>query len=78
MFSKQRKSKSDYCLLSMLQPYACVSFSADCLYICTEDAFPSQRLVQMERFSKYKHSEAAGKHRFTDNVFIEHLTDKVR
>ena len=61
----------------LISSYGYLYFIVDCLYICTEDAFPSQRLVQMERYVKRKNFDIAARHRFTDNVFIEHLSDKV-
>lgn len=43
------------------------------VYICTEDAFPSKRLVQMaESYKKEYHYI-----KWLDNIFIEHCPDSV-
>ncbi|XP_067942458.1 DNA repair protein XRCC3-like isoform X1 [Watersipora subatra] len=45
------------------------------LYICTEDVFPTQRLLQMEHATRKRHPHMS-RHRFMDHIFIEHLSDK--
>ncbi|XP_067942459.1 DNA repair protein XRCC3-like isoform X2 [Watersipora subatra] len=47
----------------------------DSLYICTEDVFPTQRLLQMEHATRKRHPHMS-RHRFMDHIFIEHLSDK--
>lgn len=43
-------------------------------YICTENAFPSKRLVQMAHF----HRKRFGNVNLLDNIFIEYCHDSVR
>lgn len=44
------------------------------VYICTEDAFPSKRLVQMANY----HKRQFGNDNWLDNIFIEYCHDSVR
>ncbi|KAF6023347.1 XRCC3 [Bugula neritina] len=48
---------------------------SNCLYICTEDVFPSQRLLQLEQSIKH-HNPLLTNHRFSDHVFVEHISNK--
>lgn len=43
-------------------------------YICTENAFPSKRLVQMAHFQRQRF----GNVNWLDNIFIEYCHDSVR
>jgi len=52
--------------------------SAGAMYICTEDAFPNRRLVQMVSLLEGRCPELKLSNiRFTDNVFVEHCADIV-
>ena len=48
----------------------------DSLYICTEDVFPTQRLLQLQESIRRTHP-LLSRHKFTDHVFVEHISDKV-
>jgi len=48
------------------------------MYICTEDAFPNRRLVQMVSLLRQRCSDVQAKNvNFTDNIYIEHCADIV-
>lgn len=68
--------KSQICLqlaLNVQLSLADGGLERSAVYICTEDSFPSKRLVQMVGFYKkeYKHIK------WLDNIFIEHCSDSV-
>ena len=47
-------------------------------YICTEDAFPNRRLMQMVQLLKDRATDPVVKnHNFTDHIYIEHVSDLV-
>lgn len=43
-----------------------------CLYICTEDAFPNKRLIQMTTSHSMSKTESQS---ITDRIFVEHVED---
>jgi len=48
------------------------------MYICTEDAFPNRRLVQMVSLLQQRCPDVQLMNiRFTDNIYIEHCADIV-
>lgn len=68
--------KSQICLqmsLNVQLPMAMGGLQKSAVYICTEDAFPSKRLLQMTRFYSQKYQ----RNDWMDNIFIEHIPDSV-
>lgn len=68
--------KSQICLqlaLNVQLPLAAGGLEKSAVYICTEDTFPSKRLVQIAGFYKkeYLYNE------WLDHIFIEHCLDSV-
>ena len=52
--------------------------SAGAMYICTEDAFPNRRLVQMVSLLQQRCPDIQLMNiSFTDNVYVEHCADIV-
>lgn len=50
--------------------------SAGAMYVCTEDAFPNRRLVQMVSLLQQRCPDVQLMNiRFTDNVYVEHCAD---
>jgi len=48
------------------------------MYICTEDAFPNRRLVQMVSLLQQRCSDIRAMNiNFTDNIYVEHCADVV-
>jgi len=51
---------------------------AGAMYICTEDAFPNRRLVQMVSLLRQRCPDVQLMNiTFTDNIYVEHCTDIV-
>lgn len=69
--------KTQICLqltLSVQLPLADGGLEKSAVYICTEDAFPSKRLLQMANFYQRQH----GNDDWLDNIFIEYCYDSVK
>lgn len=69
--------KSQICMqlaLNVQLPLSHGGLEKSAVYICTEDAFPSKRLIQMAGF----HSKKYQTNGWLDNIFIEHCPDSVR
>lgn len=47
------------------------------VFICTENAFPSKRLIQMASTFAQRYDSIAEPIDFLDNIFIEHVADSV-
>jgi len=53
-------------------------YCAGAMYICTEDAFPNRRLVQMVSLLRQRCSDIQLMNiNFTDNIYVEHCADIV-
>lgn len=68
--------KSQICLqlaLNVQLSIACGGLEKSAVYICTEDAFPSKRLLQMAEF----YEKEFRSNKWLDNIFIEHVPDSV-
>lgn len=68
--------KSQICLqltLNVQLPIANGGLGKSTVYICTEDAFPSKRLVQMA----YLYTQTFHIDTWLDNIFVEHCPDTV-
>lgn len=68
--------KSQICLqlaLNVQLPLALGGLAKSAVYICTEDAFPSKRLVQIASFyrNEFRNDD------WLDNIFVEHVQDSV-
>lgn len=69
--------KSQLCFqlaLNVQLPFAAGGLNKSAVYICTEDAFPSKRLVQIAEFYRKQFR----KDTWLDNIFIEHCADTVK
>lgn len=69
--------KSQICLqlaLNVQLSLANGGLGKSAVYICTEDAFPSKRLVQIAEH----HSRTFRNDKWLDNIFIEHCPDTVK
>lgn len=74
--------KTQFCLqlaITVQYPEEHGGLSSGCVYICTEDRFPSKRLQQLlpefprgTKFDKQALANAA------DNIFVDHIPDVVR
>lgn len=68
--------KSQICLqlaLNVQLPLAQGGLKKSTVYICTEDAFPSKRLVQIAGC----YNKEFQKNDWLDNIFVEHVPDSV-
>lgn len=68
--------KSQICLqlsLNVQLSLADGGLEKSAVFICTEDSFPSKRLVQLATF--YQKQFGCGK--WLDNIFVEHCVDSV-
>lgn len=71
--------KSQICLqlaLNVQLPLSDGGIEKGAVYICTEDLFPSKRLVQMVEHRNKTTFE--NDHKWLDRIFIEHCPDSVR
>lgn len=69
--------KSQICLqlaMNVQLPLSDGGLEKMAVYICTEDAFPSKRLVQMV---DYRNRTSRNDHKWLENIFIEHCPDTV-
>lgn len=69
--------KSQICLqlaLNVQMPLSDGGLEKEAVYICTEDAFPSKRLVQMV---EHRNKTYRNDRKWLDKIFIEHCPDSV-
>ncbi|KAJ8308998.1 hypothetical protein KUTeg_013872, partial [Tegillarca granosa] len=71
--------KTQFCLqlsLTVQLPEKHGGLNGGVAYICTEDAFPSKRLHQiLQHFSRKTENILESKIKFSDQIFIEHVSD---
>lgn len=69
--------KSQICMqlaLNVQLPLGDGGLEKETVYICTEDGFPSKRLVQMV---EYRNKTSQNDHKWLDKIFIERCPDSV-
>ncbi|XP_050405437.2 DNA repair protein XRCC3 [Patella vulgata] len=70
--------KTQFCLqlcLTVQLPVTHGGLAGGAVYICTEDAFPNKRLQQLISHYNEKYSGLKERIQFSDNIYIEHISD---